>query len=253
MFADTYSSEYVHFFPIHEGIGSTWEFLGVTGAIADNCPYVGTQATEEYKLLSGCDTIPIEQEGTAGSRCKHWSETCLVNELMTTTLNDGSNPLSRITVGGLEDLGYVVDYSNAGAYTRDNIDPSCLCNVRKDRQLLRQHNLNEKSLFGGKHGDVVSLDDLIPGQSKRENKEQRQLSESLRQYALTYGLQILDESAARRSWASAVLDLRQGDGTERNSRDPKRVRYAGHYYISIIMRQGDDYFGVLVVRDADDE
>lgn len=220
---------------------------------------MGAQATEEYKLISGCDTIPTEQEGSAGSRCKHWSETCLDSELMTTTLNEGSNPMSRITVGGLEDLGYVVDYSNAGAFTSDNVDASCLCNNRKERHLLRQ-NSNQESLFDGKHGDVVLLDDLIPGKSRRENRERRQLDESLRQYALTYGLQILDESAARRSWASAVLDLRQGDGTERQgddisriSRDPKRVRYAGHYYISIIMRQGDDYFGVLVVRDANDE
>ena len=204
-------------------------------------------------MLSGCDTIPIAQEGSTGSRCKHWSETCLVNELMTTTLNEGSNPMSRITVGGLEDLGYVVDYSNAGTYTRDNIDPSCLCNVRKERQLLRQQNPNEKPRFSGKHGDVVSLDELIPGRSKTENRERRQLSESLRQYALRYGLEILNKSAARNSWASAVLDIRNGDDTERGGRNPKRVRYAGHYYISIIMRQEDDYFGVLVVRDANDE
>jgi hypothetical protein len=245
------------FFSIREGIGSTWEFLGVTGAIADNCPYLGLHATEEYNLLSGCDTIPVEQLGTSGSRCRHWSEQCLVNELMTTALDEGSNPLSRITVGGLEDLGYVVDYSNVGAYTRDNIDPSCLCNNRKERQLLRQPDSNQKSLFSGRHGDVVLLNDLIEGPSKKQNQEGRQLSESLRQYAINYGLQILDESAARRSWASAVLDIQQGDGTERTSTgsDPnnKRVRYAGHYYISIMMREGNDYFGVLVVREGNDE
>ena len=165
-------------------------------------------------------------------------------------MNEGSNPLSRVTIGGLEDLGYIVDYSNAGTYTRDNIDPTCLCNVRKDRQLLRQQNSNQNLLFSGKHGDVVSLAHLIPGQSESESGERRKLSESLRQYAIMYGLKILDESAARSSWASAVLDLRQGDGSERSSSGPKRVRYVGHYYISIIMRQGDDYFGVLVVRDA---
>jgi Leishmanolysin len=231
-----------------QGIGSTWAFLGVTGAIANNCPYVGMSATEEYKLLSGCDTIPIEQEGSTGSRCKHWSEKCLVSELMTTILDEEKNPMSRVTIGGLEDLGYDVDYTNAGAYTSDDIDPSCLCNNRKERQLLRQ----TPSLFDGKHGDVVLLDALDPGTSRHENRERRQLSESLRQYALRYGLQILDESASRNSWASAVLDLREGDNTERRRKSPKRVRFAGHYYISIIMRQGDDFFGVLVVRDSNE-
>lgn len=221
--------------------------MGVTGTIANNCPYMGLSATEEYKLLSGCDTIPIEQEGSAGSRCKHWSETCLVAELMTTALNEGINPLSRVSIGALEDLGYDVDYTNAGAYTSEDINPSCLCNNRKERQLRQK-----ASLFDGKHGDVVLLDDLIPDQSRRANREQRQLSESLRQYAITYGLQILDESASRSSWASAVLDMRQGENKKRRRKNPKRVRFAGHYYISIIMRQGDDYFGVLVVRDSNE-
>ena len=210
---------------------------------------MGLSATEEYKLLSGCDTIPIEQLGSTGSRCKHWSETCLVSELMTTALNEGSNPMSRVTIGGLEDLGYDVDYTNAGAYTKEDIDPSCFCNNRKERQLRRKQ---KSSLFDGKHGDVVLLDDLIPGQSRRENRERRQLSESLRQYALNYGMQILNESASRNSWASAVLDVRQNDNTERRRKSPKRVRFAGHYYISIIMRQGDDFFGVLVVRDSNE-
>ena len=212
---------------------------------------MGELATEEYRVLTGCDTIPTEQEGGTGSRCKHWAETCLDNELMTTILDEGRNPLSRVTIGSLGDLGYVVDFTNAEAYTRGDIDPSCLCNLRKERQLLRQ-NSNQNSLFNGKHGDVVSLNDLIPGQSRRENRERRQLSESLRQYAMAYGLQVLDESAARNTWASAVLDVREGENTVRNSRDPKRVRYAGHYYISIIMREGDDYFGVLVVRDSNE-
>jgi Leishmanolysin len=224
----------------------------VTGTDADNCPYMRDQATAEYKTISGCDVIPTEQVGGPGSRCKHWSENCLDSELMTTALNIGGNPLSRITVGGLEDLGYVVDYDNAATFTKDDINPSCLCNNRKERQLLRHNstrNLPGASLFNGKHGDVVFLNDLVPCQSTRKNRERRLLSETLRQHAIAYGLEILNESAARNSWASAVLDVRNKAKWNVSDSKPQRARYVGHYYMSVIMRQGDDFFGVLVVRD----
>jgi hypothetical protein len=229
----------------------------VTGAIADNCPYIGEHATFEYKAVSGCDVIPIEQDGSTGSRCKHWSETCLESELMTTILNTEGNPLARITIGGLQDLGYEVDYTNAEPFSSADIDPSCLCNNRKERQLLRQQNSNRtqfnQSFYDGKHGDVVFLPDIFTHvQSTRKTRERRQLSETLRQHAISFGLQILDESAARNSWASAVIDVRINDETETKVTKRKRARFAGHYYMSVIMRQGDDFFGVLVVRDENE-
>ena len=54
---------------------------------------------------------------------------------MTPILTDGvDNPLSRITVATLDDLGYTVDYSSADAYDASQIDPSCICN-RRERSL----------------------------------------------------------------------------------------------------------------------
>ena len=88
---------------------------------------MGEMATAEYNALTGCDEIPIEQDGGSGSRCKHWAETCLNNELMTTELDTGSNPLSRITIGGVADLGYIVDFTNAEVFTEAEVNPSCLC------------------------------------------------------------------------------------------------------------------------------
>ena len=62
-------------------------------------------------------------------------ESCLGLELMTSALTNGvDNPLSRITVATLDDLGYTVDYSSADAYDASHIDPSCICN-RRERSL----------------------------------------------------------------------------------------------------------------------
>lgn len=61
---------------------------------------------------------PIETEFGPGTRCGHWDEGTLVNELLTGFVGDEEdNPLSIITIAGFEDLGYVVDYEMADPYT----------------------------------------------------------------------------------------------------------------------------------------
>ena len=51
---------------------------------------------------------------------------------MTPVLTNGvDNPLSRITVASLDDLGYTVDYSNSDTFDASHIDPSCICNRRE--------------------------------------------------------------------------------------------------------------------------
>lgn len=54
------------------GIGTVWTTTGVTGAEADNCPYLAARATAEYQAISGCTTapVPIQQTGGSGTRCK---------------------------------------------------------------------------------------------------------------------------------------------------------------------------------------
>ena len=49
-------------------------------------------------------------------------------ELMTPFLSGRSQPLSRVTIAGSEDLNYVVDYSVADPYTAADIAPQCRCN-----------------------------------------------------------------------------------------------------------------------------
>ena len=118
------------------GLGTIWEkdledLLGV-----DQCSYkFNTHASEEFRSLSQCLglAVPLEQTGGPSTACGHWSENCMVDELMTGYAS-GSLPMSRITIGGLEDLGYVVDYAAADAFPHSQLSPVCDCNRRSLRR-----------------------------------------------------------------------------------------------------------------------
>ncbi len=58
--------------------------------------------------------------GGVGSAGSHWRESVFDTELMTSLAeNTGTAmPISRITVGQFADLGYVVNYAAADAYTK---------------------------------------------------------------------------------------------------------------------------------------
>ena len=94
--------------------------------------YFGVNAQREWENL-GCTTpIPIETDtGRIGTDFGHWDEVCLARELMTGFLTSFfESPLSRITVGGLEDLGFTVNYDNADDFTLADVNNSC-CNPRR--------------------------------------------------------------------------------------------------------------------------
>lgn len=62
--------------------------------------------------------VPVENtQGGQGTRDSHWREGVMLNELMTGFVTEGLNPLSRITIASLEDLGYVVNLNAADAYS----------------------------------------------------------------------------------------------------------------------------------------
>ena len=63
------------------------------------------------------EKVPVENEsGGPGTRDTHWRTSVFVNELMTGFLTRGSNPLSRVTLASLEDLGYEVDLAAADTF-----------------------------------------------------------------------------------------------------------------------------------------
>lgn len=103
------------------GIGSIWDLKGLLkDAGTDNPVFIGPGAMEEYRVLRGAEDlrpVPVANEGGPGSRDSHWREFVFRNELMSPTIASAGNPMSRMTVASLGDLGYQVDLAEAEAYT----------------------------------------------------------------------------------------------------------------------------------------
>ena len=97
------------------GIGTLWEHLGLRSGFN----YTGANAVNEYSTLTGSSqsSVPLESGGGAGTAGSHWSESVFDTELMTGYAeNSPPMPLSRMTVGTLQDMGYTVDYAGADPY-----------------------------------------------------------------------------------------------------------------------------------------
>lgn len=101
------------------GIGTIWTRKKLLkGAGGQNPTFTGRSAMTEYGKLKGAKAtaVPVENTGGVGTRDSHWRETIFKNELMTGFVGEKGNPLSRLTIGSLQDLGYVVDLSKAEKY-----------------------------------------------------------------------------------------------------------------------------------------
>lgn len=96
------------------GLGTRWASLkNVDG------DYSGSAAVQQYTLITGQTqtSVPVEKTGGAGTAGAHWAEDIFGSELMTGWAeNSPPMPLSRVTVGSLEDLGYNVSYAMADAF-----------------------------------------------------------------------------------------------------------------------------------------
>jgi subtilisin family serine protease len=106
------------------GFGGLWQRFGLlSNAGTANPTYIGLNARREYRTtfgLTSAPSVPVENTGAQGTYGAHWRESVFVNELMTgyAELPGVPMPLSRITVGAMQDLGYVVNYSGADPYSR---------------------------------------------------------------------------------------------------------------------------------------
>jgi subtilisin-like proprotein convertase family protein len=102
------------------GFGTNWDELGLRqGAGTSNPTFTGANAMREFATLSGgaaTRAVPLANVGGPGTRDAHWREAVFGNELMTGFLNDAPNPLSRLTIAALQDMGYEVSYASADAY-----------------------------------------------------------------------------------------------------------------------------------------
>jgi hypothetical protein len=101
------------------GVGTLWRRRGLLGgAGTENPTFVGAGAQREYGALRGRGPtpVPVENTGGAGTAESHWREAVFASELMTGFVAAGENPLSRLTVASLADLGYVVSAEGAEPY-----------------------------------------------------------------------------------------------------------------------------------------
>jgi hypothetical protein len=102
------------------GIGTRWGTL-LSGAGGSDPRFTGYNSISAFTGSGGSSypglPVPVENSGGPGTRDGHWRESVFRNELMTGWLNQGSNPLSVISVAALQDLGYIVDPANADGFS----------------------------------------------------------------------------------------------------------------------------------------
>lgn len=116
------------------GFGTIWSALslledpttGPGGAEGNDTYFSGPEAIAWFDSIgggsyTGGNVVPVENDHEnfgPGSLDSHWRESVFDHELMTPAIGGGLNPLSVVTVGQFEDLGYAVDYAAADPYVQ---------------------------------------------------------------------------------------------------------------------------------------
>ena len=118
------------------GMGTLWARKGlIRGAGTADPVFTGAGARREYGALLGsaATDVPVENSGGAGTRDGHWRDTTFKNEMMTGYVSGGGNPISRLTVAALADMGYTVNLDAAEPYALPD------SNVQLEADILREH------------------------------------------------------------------------------------------------------------------
>jgi hypothetical protein len=106
------------------GVGTIWTSKGLLASVGTSNPtFKGANAKKQYGILKGTAPVrvPVENTGGPGTINSHWRESVFKNELMSGFIAAANNPLSKVTVGSLKDLGYVVNMNAAETYTLPNL------------------------------------------------------------------------------------------------------------------------------------
>ncbi|HET9065918.1 MAG TPA: Ig-like domain-containing protein [Gemmatimonadales bacterium] len=99
-----------------------WGPLGLVTGLGGTDPfYTGTAGTAGWSTLNipyAGQPVPVENEHGEGTRDSHWRESVLNTEIMTGFIEAEGipMPLTRLTIGALQDAGYQVDLSKADVY-----------------------------------------------------------------------------------------------------------------------------------------
>ncbi len=99
------------------GIGTLWAREGLISGDT----YIGQAGINAFNALGGLgNSVPLSDSG-------HWSEEVFDTELMTPFAEtEPPMPISIVSVGALQDLGYTVDYSEADDYSLPNLTVGAL-------------------------------------------------------------------------------------------------------------------------------
>lgn len=113
------------------GFGTLWSTFGflqnpsLPDPPGEDTYFSGPRAIAEFDRIGGTsytggNKVPVENEqGGVGTRDAHWRESVFDEELMTGFLDSGRpNPLSRVSVASLWDLGYTVNLDGSDSYTK---------------------------------------------------------------------------------------------------------------------------------------
>lgn len=100
--------------------GAGFNFFG--GTTADP-RFTGSNAVREYNSIFGTQatSVPLADTGGAGTYGSHWRTSVFGTEVLSVgwdTRRTDVRPLSRVTVGVMQDLGYKVNYLAADKYTK---------------------------------------------------------------------------------------------------------------------------------------
>jgi hypothetical protein len=107
------------------GFGTIWTDKGLLADASlsggTDPHFTGAQAIAAFNAVGGSnyqdgEKVPVENTGGSGTADAHWRESVFGNELMTGFV-DPVDPLSRVTVTSLADLGYMVNVAGADPYT----------------------------------------------------------------------------------------------------------------------------------------
>jgi hypothetical protein len=95
------------------GVGTIWDLDGLLQDSLTSTPWFsGPQAQAAFRAAQPNfigNVVPVEGTGQVGTILAHWRESAMTNELMTGLIDPLPDPLSKITIASLADLGYTVN------------------------------------------------------------------------------------------------------------------------------------------------
>ena len=138
------------------GLGTLWEANGLY--VQGSGEYLsGTHADYEWKAIGCSGPLPVELDGRGGTANSHWDEACLGNEISTGYVEGPGTtswPVSRITIGMLQDMGYGVDYNQADPFTITDLGV-CGSFCPESGTRLRRNDSKLKAKLSKEDRDVV--------------------------------------------------------------------------------------------------